>query len=335
VIWRRAALRSRTGEGKRKAMWRLTAAACLLLMVGAALPAAARPDAALGAIDACVMRLDAEIDEGFARVAARCPQLSSDLRSSNWAAWLPRGWDSPHNTLSAKSLAALHQLVARELSLTRSARTPDVARLRPILAQLAGAQQERRGFWARLQAWLRRMLAPRAAADPESTFVRFFGRLSLSQAALEFISYATVVFVVGLAAFIVLNEWRASGGRTRRRKLESAGMSANRDNARLMNWQDLEGAAAAERPRLLLELLAARLTAARRLPVAAALTVRELTRAAELADAEDRARLSEVALESERLRYSAHLTAPSGLTAVMVRGRELLERLDASYLASA
>jgi hypothetical protein len=313
----------------------LRAAACLLvLMAGAALPAAARPDAALGVIDACVMRLDAEIDEGFARVTARCPQLAANLRSSDWAAWLPLGWDDPHNTLSAKSLAALHTLVAGELALRQPGHAPDVARLRPILANLAVTQEERRGFWARLQAWLRRVLATRASASTESTFARLFGRVSLPQALLQFVSYATLVIIVGLAGFIVANEWRAAGMRVRSARRKSTGIEPQRERAGLLSWQDIEGAAAAEQPRMLLEILAARLTAARRLPFAAALTVRELTRAAELADAEDHARLLEVALASERLRYSAHLTAPSGLTAVMVRGRQLLERLDASCAAS-
>jgi hypothetical protein len=316
-------------------MQRLRAAACLwVLMAGTALPAAARPDAALDVIDACVMRLDAEIDEGFARVTARCPQLAANLRSSDWAAWLPVGWDEPHNTLSAKSLAALHTLVAGELALGQLGPAPDLARLRPILANLAITQEERRGFWARLQAWLRRVLATRAPASTESTFARLFGRLSPPQALLELVSYATVVLIVGLAGFIVANEWRAAGMRLRSARRKSTGMEPQRERAGLLSWQDIEAATAAEQPRMLLEILAARLTAARRLPFAAALTVRELTRAAALTDAEDHARLLEVALASERLRYSAHLSAPSALSAVMLRGRQLLERLDASYAAS-
>ena len=85
---------------------------------------------------------------------------------------------------------------------------------------------------------------------------------------------------------------------------------------------------------MLLEVLAARLTAARRLPAAAALTVRELTRAAELG-AEDRARLLEVALASEQLRYAEQWAAPLGLAAVLERGRQLLERLERPYAGSA
>ena len=56
----------------------------------------------------------------------------------------------------------------------------------------------------------------------------------------------------------------------------------------------------------------------------------ELARAAQLADAEDRSRLLEVALAAERLRYARELAPPAGLAPVIERGRELLERLGAS-----
>jgi hypothetical protein len=86
---------------------------------------------------------------------------------------------------------------------------------------------------------------------------------------------------------------------------------------------------------MLLELIAARLTAARRLPAAAALTVRELARAAQLQDAGDQERLVEVALAAERLRFSDEEPAPASLAAVTERGRELLERLNAASQAIA
>lgn len=86
---------------------------------------------------------------------------------------------------------------------------------------------------------------------------------------------------------------------------------------------------------MLLELIAARLTAARRLPASAAFTVRELARAAQLPDADHKERLVAVALAAERLRFSDDVTAPENLTAVMQRGRELLEQLNAALEASA
>jgi hypothetical protein len=97
-----------------------------------------------------------------------------------------------------------------------------------------------------------------------------------------------------------------------------------------MTWHDVEGAEPNERPRVLLELIAARLTAARRLPAARAFTVRELMRAAELSDAADRERLDELALTSERLRFGITQPVPAGIAGVLARGRELFERLGES-----
>jgi hypothetical protein len=96
---------------------------------------------------------------------------------------------------------------------------------------------------------------------------------------------------------------------------------------RLLSWHDVERAAPSEQPRVLLELIAARLTAARRLPASGALTVRELTRAAELSDSADRERLDEVALASEELRFSTAAPTAAGVARVLERGRELFERL--------
>jgi hypothetical protein len=309
------------------------AASVLTLLCVLALPAAAHEDAALGVIDACAARLDAQIDVGYARLAARCPELPAALRASAWARWLPVAWTDADNNLSAQSLEALHALIVSELALKAPAAGPEVARLRPILAQLAATADERRGWWARLQGWLRRVVALRAPGEHESAFARLFGRVSLSQAVLEFVSFVGVALVVALAGFIVVNEWRAAGLQipwVRAKRREAA---PEREAVRLLSWHDIERAAAAERPRMLLELLAARLTATRRLPSSAALTVRELTRAAQLA-AEDHSRLLEVALAAERLRYSTHAAEPGALAAVIERGRELLERLGSSSMAA-
>ena len=305
-----------------------------VLMVGAALPAAAAADA-LGEIDACLTRLEADIDVGFGRIATRCPELARQLRSSDWTVWLPAGWDAADNNLSAKSLAALHTLVVRERALPPPARTPDVARFPLILGALAARNQEVHGWWARFQNWLRTVLA---SAEPEadaSGFDRLLGRVQLSQALLQFVTYSTFVLVLLLAGFIVVNEWRVAGRRKRRARNKSGDTGPGGEPAQTLSWQDIERAALCERPRMLLELIAARLTAARRLPAAAALTVRELARAAQLQDAGDQERLVEVALAAERLRFSDEEAAPASLAAVTERGRELLERLNAASQAIA
>ena len=75
---------------------------------------------------------------------------------------------------------------------------------------------------------------------------------------------------------------------------------------------DVERAPLAERPRLLLELIAAKLTDLKRLPPAGAFTVRELTRAAQLAARKPIARAcTELALTAERARYADDGVSPA------------------------
>jgi hypothetical protein len=286
--------------------------------------AAAEADA-LGAIDACIERLEVDTDIGFERIAARCPQIAPRLQASAWAAWLPLGWQDDYNNLSARSLAALRTLVAQELVLRSGARTPQAARARPILAQLAARNLQAHGWWARLRNWLRALFAP----EPKSGanwFERLMGGVSLPEAMLEFLAYATLTLVVLLAAFIVVNEWRVFAPQRRTRR-NAASRQGHLQPLRASSWHDVERALPEERPRVLLELIAARLTAARRLPASAALTVRELARAAELADGADHERLDELALACERLRFSVIAPTPAGVARALERGRELFERL--------
>ncbi|GAC1456690.1 MAG: hypothetical protein PVSMB6_14730 [Steroidobacteraceae bacterium] len=136
-----------------------------------------------------------------------------------------------------------------------------------------------------------------------------------------------IVAVSGVA--IVLIELRLAGwfaARRRRGAPAPAGGGAASMQARLAA---LAGATPAEQPRLLLELVAARLIEQARLPPARALTVRELSAAARLEAAADRGRLRELALACERVRFSDEEVAPEILSRSLAQGRELLASLDA------
>jgi hypothetical protein len=78
----------------------------------------------------------------------------------------------------------------------------------------------------------------------------------------------------------------------------------------------------------LLELIVRRLSDRGALPPSGALTVRELTRAAQLPDPEDRSRLADLALAAERARYSGAEAQATVFDAPIAHGRELLERLE-------
>ena len=108
----------------------------------AGLTAAAQASGAMPNIDSCVARLDPQLDIGYDRIAARCPDLMTQLETGAWASWLPRGWKEPGNDLSAGSLKELRELVDRESGTreTNPATAPNVHSLRPILTALAGSR---------------------------------------------------------------------------------------------------------------------------------------------------------------------------------------------------
>jgi hypothetical protein len=290
----------------------------------------ARPPAlavALPNVDSCVSRLDLQLDIGYERISGRCPELMRQLDGGAWAAWLPRGWKEPGNDLSAGGLREFRDLVARESGAGDSSTAPDVRQLQPILTALAGSRHE--NGWSRFKSWLRSVLEQREQPTGESWLSRMVSHVGVSQSVIRLITYAALAAVVLLAGIIVFNEARTAGlipkrhGAARKRR-ELAATAASG-----VTWRDIEQAQPGDRPRLLLELIVRRLSDRGFLPPAGALTVRELTRAARLSDADDRSRLADLALAAERVRYSAMDFQFAGLDEPVARGRELLDRLDA------
>jgi hypothetical protein len=301
--------------------------ALLILMTSAAAPIAAGQDV-LGTIDSCTARLNTDIDIGYERIAARCPELVRGLDHSGWAAWLPRDWKRPGNDLSAGSLRELRVLVARELAPQTTARTPRVEQLRGVLASLDHRSHDRNGWWARTKAWLRTAFERREETADGGWLTRLVAQIGLSQAVIELVSYAALALVVVLAGLIVWNELRSGGAFARRgRQAARLGLATTRRDGLTRN--DIETAAFRHKPRLLLELIAARLTEESCLPPAGGLTVRELARAARLPDERDRERLAELALASERLRFSDVEVPTDNIESALEGGRKLLERIAA------
>jgi hypothetical protein len=295
----------------------------LVLMLAAAQAAGARDP--LAVLDGCIGRLDPQLDVGFEKVAARCPELAPALRASPWGAWLPSDWDKPQNNLSAQGLRQLRELIARETGRRAPAAGPRVADVAAVLAQVRSSQAADRSWWTRFKEWLRVAQRPQARPD-DGWLSRLLARLALSRAGRDTLTGVSLALLALLTAAIVLNELRNAGLlRTRRAGALREPQPAARTAA---GWPDIEQAPAAQRPRLLLELIAARLAAQDRLPPARALTVRELLEAARLTDAADRQRLAELAAASERLRFSDRLLPAEVLSSALRSGRELLVALD-------
>jgi hypothetical protein len=296
-------------------------------MAAPAAPPASAGDA-MANIDACVARLDPQLDIGYDRIAARCPELMRQLEAGPWAPWLPRGWKESGNDLSAGSLKELRELVARESSVREStlAKVPDIRGLQPILATLAGNRDET--GWSHFKSWLRSILERREQPTDESWFSRMVSHVGISQSVIRIITYAALAVVVIIAGAIVVNELRAAGVFGGWRRAARKRRSQDKVATSGLSWSDIEQAPLRDRPRLLLDLIVRRLSDRGSLPPAGALTVRELTRAAGLPEAEDRLRLEELALAAERVRYSRSEQA-EGLEEPVAGGRVLLDRLDA------
>lgn len=299
-----------------------------LLMVLPAAPCAQARDA-LGAIDACVMQLDG-LDVGYQRIAARCPDLTPSLVASPWEAWLPRDWYRPNNQLSVVGLVTLRALLPAE-----AARRPPAHELRTntVSAVLAGlpAAGQPRSWWQRLKSRLRELFTRASQPSHDSWLQRLIIRMHLPTTLTRWIEWGGFAIAALLGVGIVLNELRLAGWLTVRRGRGRRAAGAGGNVGAGVRLEELERASPSQQPRLLLELVAARLVQQSRLPPARALTLRELRRAARLADAADQSRLDELASVCERVRFSDQEVAPALLARALTQGRELLASLDAPF----
>ena len=310
------------------------ARALLALLLAAALVPCAQARAALEAIDDCLARLDTELDVGYARIAARCPDLTAALGASSFAPWLPADWKRPDNQLSAAGLSELRAQLVRESGGGDNRRpAPRSERVASVLASVTHGDAASIGWWQRFKDWLSRILTTRAQTD-SGWLRRWLAGIELSRSATRLITWASFAIVVALAAGIVTNELRIAGvlrGRRARSQARSADVSRGGSAAAL---EEIERAAPEQQPALLLELITARLAALRRLPPARALTARELERQARLPEESGRARLAELVTVCERVRFSGAAVSSASLTAAVRGGRALLAALATAPLAA-
>ena len=305
---------------------------CAVVLLLIAPLQAAEPDslaAARKAIDNCTPRLDTQLDVGYDRIAVRCPDLASALERSGVEQWLPQGWKEIRNNLSAGSLTELRSLIDRELAAHATERKPRVEKLNEVLTGLGDPRRVSNGTWLRFKRWVRELLERRDREDHEDWFDRMVRRAGLSDAIGEVVTYVALGAMVVLALIVVLNELKAAGLLGRRARAATEENDADLATARpAPTVGEIERAPLIERPRLLLELIASKLTAIRRLPPANAMTVRELSHAVNLEATQDRERLASLASTAERARYAEDGVAPDALESAYLRGRELLDSVE-------
>jgi len=295
-----------------------------LLVLLAAAPLAQARDA-LDVIDGCVARLDPELDVGFDKIAARCPELAPALAHSPWRAWLPTDWDKADNGLSAGDLRELRTLLVTESHRTALGHAPDTGRVAAALAAVAPPVERHDSAWQRFKAWLRAALTERRGAPQRSWLGRLLEALG-RQGPWVLIAVGALA-LLALLALALLVSGPYGTGLLPWRRAPAVRLHAGEAGCETTARQRLESAAPLERPRLLLELIAARLAELERLPPARALTVHELLRAAQLA-ADDRLRLGELTAVCERLTFSGRRLSAPELSAALERGRELLDALQ-------
>ncbi|MEJ1966032.1 MAG: hypothetical protein WDO56_32570 [Gammaproteobacteria bacterium] len=305
---------------------------CAALLILIAPLQAAEPDslaAVSRAIDACAPRLDAQVDVGYDRVAARCPDLARALEQSGVEQWLPQGWKETRNNLSVGSLREMRAVVERELATQPPTHKPRVERLDEVLVSLGDTHRQDNGTWRRFRKWLRDLIDRRDRADNEDWFDQMVSRTGVSDAIVEIVTYVALGAMVVLALIIVLNELKAAGLLGRRARTAADENRGESSLARpVPTFREIERAPLIERPRMLLELIASKLTAMKRLPPAGALTVRELASSVQLEGAQDRERLATLALTAERARYSESGVAADALELAYEQGRELLGSVE-------
>jgi hypothetical protein len=209
------------------------------------------------------------------------------------------------------------------------ARTPPprIARVGAALAGLATPESARAGWWTRFKQWLRELFTPRPRGADDNWLRRLFGETGVPQAVLDLIAWTAIGVIVALAAAIVANELRVAGllkWRASHRAPGGSGLAAQQ----VLTLRQVDEAGPLQQPRLLLELIVARLRAQERLPPPRALTVHELGRAVRLPRPDDRARFAALTAVCERIRYGGHALPPPMLDSALAGGRELLGALD-------
>jgi hypothetical protein len=302
------------------------ALAVLLLLPAAGVPSA-HADDALAVIDECVAKLDPELDVGYARVAARCPDLTAVLTESPWMAWLPADWNRPDNQLSARGLSELRTLLARAGAPAVSRRPPPrPERLSAALAEVTRGEPAGTSWWQRLRDWLHAIMTTRAPTD-NRWLVRWLEHIKLSSSAAQLIVWGALIVVIALAVGIVLNELRLAGLLGARGRRPGARTLQRDGRSQGLALAQVDQAALERQPGLLLELIAQTLAAQARLPPARALTARELEQRARLPDESVRPHLAELVRVSECVRFSAGQVSAASLTAASRSGRVLLAAL--------
>lgn len=295
--------------------------------IGAAPAAAPTQDLAAG-IEQCRQQLRPLDDVGFARIAARCPELAAQFRSSSLAPWLPGGWNEAHNDLSAGGLTELLRLQRQWQEHARDtlpAARPEA--LRSLVADLKLQQSEHNSLWKRLRSALRGLLERQDAPKRESgSFRDWLKRHGFGDDAWSNAQWVLLGLLGLLVLRVLWSELAALGWRRRRPAAQRAPANGG---ASVPTPSEIEAAPLPRQPGLWLALLADLLARQRLLRRAPALTASEVANQAPVNEASLREQWQLLAEVADPARFAAQPPSPSLLQRASAAGRALLAGLRA------
>jgi hypothetical protein len=317
-------------QGCASLVWAVLAAWTLVGDAAAAAPVA--QPATLSAdtqpvVQRCLQRLRAPEDVGYARIAARCPDLGPALAASQLAPWLPRGWNEARNDLSAAGLLEMVALQRRLLSSPSPAARATPAQLQSVIAELGLQNPQANSLWKRFRSWLRSLFEKQSAAvAPARGFTEWLRDHGFSDdlwSAVQWVTLAALAVLVGRALYQELRDARRS-----RRRLPLHLQPSSTVATRLPSLAQIAAAPLRQQPGLLLAVIAELLSRRRLLHGAAALTPREVALRALLADATDHAQLAELTSAAEPASYAAAGPSDELLLRAVAAGGALGARLQ-------
>ncbi|MEO8314357.1 MAG: hypothetical protein ABI645_06130 [Pseudomonadota bacterium] len=297
----------------------------LLLAFGALLCCGSASAAAVELLENCATQV-APKTTGIVALESACPGLESALRDTGLVGNLPDGWQE---NLNPRALGDLVELT-NHYSSTSVETSLDPAALGAILHQLESERaQQKRSWWDAVKEWLRSRFGE-PGAKPVPWLDRLMDGLAKSADLIGMIAYVLLALVVAGAIWVVVNELRMAGflsrskpSRARETNRESPSSTPTHESV------DLDSAALADQPAILLRLLVARLLANGQLQTARNLTHRELVLRSAFSDAASGARFAAVAQLAERILYGAARADTLETGTVLAEGRSLLLQLQA------
>ena len=281
---------------------------------------------ALEVLYACSDSVDQEVT-GFPDMETACPGVEQAIADAGYSPFVS---DSQRAELTGDSIFDLHSLAERyETPPRESTKSPDPASLSTILESLQKDEQVEAPltWFQKLTRWFRERVTRQQGDD--SWLARWLEGVQIKPSIAEMIVYASILTIIVLALAVLVNELRVAGVfRRQPAGSKRKGRSASASPDASATFIDLDHAAPADRPSILLRMLVAALVRNGRLAAERSLTHRELTVRAAFDDEAHRKSFHNVAMLAERAVYGGALSAPDA-DPIIAAGRELHASLSA------